>query len=74
MAEFQIRTEIRPHGANAFLVLLSRQRADHPEEILDQVRLACSIEHAERLSRELSAKIEVNLRKGGHRLTAPPPA
>ena len=72
MAEFQIRTEIRPHGGNAFLVLLSRQRVNHPEEILDQVRLACSTEHAERLRRELSAKMELNLRKGRHRLIAPP--
>jgi len=71
MAEFQILTEIKPHGGNAFLVLLSRQRVDHPDEIFDQVRLACSTEHAERLKRELSAKMEANLRKGGHRLTAP---
>ena len=45
-----------------------------PEETLDQVRLACSTEHAERLRQELSAKMELNLRKGRHRLTAPTPA
>jgi hypothetical protein len=74
MAEFQIRTEIRPHGGNAFLVVLLRQRVDHPDETFDQVRLACSTEHAERLRRELSAKMEANLRKRGHRLTVPVPA
>jgi hypothetical protein len=71
LAEFSISTEIRPHEAESFLVVVSRRRTDRPRDAAQQLGLAHSLEHAERLGHELSAKMEKSLRKGGHRLAAP---
>ena len=71
MAEFCISSEIKRHGPASFLVLVSRRRMDRAQDSALQLRLAYSFEHAERLCRELSAKMEKHLRRDGHRLGTP---
>jgi hypothetical protein len=57
-AEFFVYSEIRKHGANAFLVIVSRCPTNqklHRDDSEARMRLASSMEHAERLREQLAA-------------------
>jgi hypothetical protein len=64
MTEILIRSEIKKHGANAFLVIVSTCPANQELRRDDgeaRMRLASSMEHAERLREQLAALLVSHL-------------